>query len=453
MKTDNRSSFPSRRAFLKSSAIAAPFTIVPASVLGGPGKTAPSDKLNIAGVGLVGMGKENLKQMESENIVALCDVDWRMAEETFKKYPAATRYKDFRVMLEKQKDIDAVVVATPDHTHAVITMAAMEHGKHVYTQKPLTRTVYESRRLAEKAKETQLICQMGNQHHSGEEIRMLTEWLMDGAIGPVHEVHVWTDRPVWPQNIPNRPEPMEIPSELDWDTWIGPAPYREYNKAYHPFRWRGWWDFGTGALGDIGCHSFDFPYTALKLKYPTTVDASYAKLTDPQDGWKVIENNETFPLASIVSYHFPARGDMPPVRLIWYDGGLYPPRPEELEPERKMPAGGMLFVGEKGKILNGDGSIRIIPEAKMKEYTPPPKTLPRIETSHEQHWIACCKENRTPSSHFLYAAQLTETVLLGNIALKFPGERLEYDPESLTIKNNPEATAYINQPYRKGWSL
>ena len=277
MKKQSFNSQLSRRNFVKTTTAASLFSIVPAHVLGGNGKASPSDKLNIAAVGLRGMGKENLKEMETENIVALCDVDWGLAQKTFDKYPDAKRYKDFRKMFEEQKDIDAVLVATPDHTHAVVSMAAMDLGKHVYTQKPLTRTVYEARKLSEKARDAQIVSQMGIQNHSGEGIRKICEWIWDGAIGSVHEVHIWTDRPVWPQNIPYRPEPMSIPPDLDWDLWIGPSPYREYNSLYHPHDWRGWWDFGTGALGDIGCHSMDFPFTALKLKYPTSVNASYDK--------------------------------------------------------------------------------------------------------------------------------------------------------------------------------
>lgn len=453
MTDQNSKTRLSRRNFVKTTAAVSMFSIVPSHVLGRNGTTAPSDKLNIAAVGLRGMGKENLKEMETENIVALCDVDWGLAQKTFEKYPTAKQYKDFRKMLEAQKDIDAVLVATPDHAHAVVTMAAMDIGKHVYTQKPLTRTVYESRKLAEKAQQAQVISQMGNQNHSGEDIRTICEWIWDGAIGDVTEVHIWTDRPVWPQNIPTRPAAMDIPPGLDWDLWIGPSPYRDYNKIYHPHDWRGWWDFGTGALGDIGCHSIDFPYTALKLKYPTSVNASYAKLTEPQDGWKELKNVESFPLASIVTYNFPKREGFPPLKLVWYDGGLMPSRPEELEPGRVMPKGGMLFVGDKGKIMNGGGSTRLIPEAAMQAYTLPEKSIPRLGTSHEQNWIKCCKANKTSSSPFSFAGPLSETVLLGNVALKFPGHKLEFDSENLIIKNNTEATALLNLPYREGWSL
>ena len=450
---DSKTHHPGRRKFIGTLATASAFTIVPRHVLGGTDKPAPSDKLNIAAVGVGGMGRSNLKNMETENIVALCDVDWDYAAKTFVKYPDARQYKDFRVMLDKEKEIDAVLVATPDHTHAIVSMAAMQLGKHVYTQKPLTYSVAEARALANMAKRTQVVTQMGNQGHSGEAIRMLCEWIWDGAIGPVHEVHVWTNRPVWPQNIATRPPAMPVPKNMDWDLWIGPAPMRDFNSYYHPHDWRGWKDFGTGALGDIGCHSIDYPYTALKLDYPTSVNASLAYNIDPSDDWKKEKNEETYPSASMVTYYFPARGEMPPVKLMWYDGGLMPSRPLELEAGRPMPENGMLFIGEKGIIMNGGGSTRLIPETAMKSYSPPEKTLPRCEVSHEQNWIECCKKRKTANSHFLYAGPLAETVLLGNIALLFPGDGLEFDPKSMEIKNNTQATAFLQREYRQGWFL
>ncbi|HDL18284.1 MAG TPA: Gfo/Idh/MocA family oxidoreductase [Bacteroidetes bacterium] len=442
----------SRRKFLERAATVSAFSIIPAHVFGGPGRMAPSDKLNIAGVGIGGMGNVNLENMATENIVALCDVDWNYAGKVFEKYPKAKRYKDFRLMLEKEKNIDAVIIATPDHAHAVVSMAAMELGKDVYTQKPLTHLVSEARSLAGIAQKKQLVTQMGNQDHSRERIRLMTEWLRDGAIGPVHEVHTWTDRPVWPQNIYTRPKGMPVTEGLDWDLWLGPAPARQYNKIYLPFTWRGWWDFGTGALGDMGCHIIDLPYTALNLKYPDSVNASYAMPIDPNDIWQKKENNETYPLASMVTYNFPARGEMPPVKLVWYDGGLMPSRPEELEQSRKMLKNGILLVGEKGKIISGGDMIRLIPETAMQAYKRPPKTLSRITVTHEQNWIKCCKDRKTSSSHFGYAGPLTETVLLGNVALRFPYEKLEFDAEKIEIKNNPAATEYLQTHYREGWS-
>ncbi|MDZ7345661.1 MAG: Gfo/Idh/MocA family oxidoreductase [candidate division KSB1 bacterium] len=441
-----------RRKFLGAMAAASAFTIVPRRVLGGPGYQAPSDTLNIACVGVGGMGQNNVHEMATENIVALCDVDWNFAAPVFEKYPKARRFKDYRAMFDECKEIDAVIIATPDHTHAIITLAAMELGKHVYTQKPLTHTVAEARQLSEAAaKNPKLVTQMGNQGHSGEEIRLECEWIQDGAIGPVHEVHVWTDRPVWPQGIYERPAEMEIPSGLDWDLWIGPARFRPYNKIYHPFNWRGWWDFGTGALGDMGCHMIDHPYTALKLKYPKSVTASFAMDFKDDNIWEKRPLSETFPRASIVTYYFPEREGMPPVKLIWYDGGLQPPRPEELEPNRRMPINGQLYVGEKGKLLSGDGMTRLIPESAMRAYKVPPKTIPRIDGSHEQNFIKAIKEGKPSSAPFSYAGPLTETVLLGNIALKFPYQSLEFDPEAMVVKGNDEATAMLRTDYRKGW--
>lgn len=443
-----------RRQFIGGIAAASAFTIVPRHVLGGTAGPAPSDKLNIAGIGVGGMGRGNLENMESENIVALADVDWEYAKGTFEKYPNARRYKDYRLMLEEQKDnIDAVIIATPDHSHAAASVAAMQLGKHVYTQKPLTHTVYEARVLADLAKEKKLITQMGNQAHSAEEIRLETEWLQAGVIGDVTEVHIWTDRPVWPQGIYTRHPQMELKKGLDWDLWIGPSKFRPYNEIYHPFNWRGWWDFGCGALGDMGCHFIDHPWTALKLTYPTSVNASFSMHYYPDDNWKKMPLTETFPEASIITYNFPAREGMPPVKLIWYDGGLQPPRPEELEPRRTMPTNGALYVGTKGKLLQGGDFVRLIPESAMKGFTPPPKTIPRIETTHEVNWINAIKENKPASSDFSYAGPLTETVLLGNIGLKFPYQTIEYDPVNMVIKGNDEATAMLKMEYRKGWSL
>ena len=442
-----------RRQFISGMAAASAFTIVPRHVLGGAAGPAPSDKLNIAGIGVGGMGKENLKNMATENIVALADVDWEYAKETFETYPNARRYRDFRLMLEEQKDIDAVIIATPDHTHAVASVTAMQLGKHVYTQKPLTHTVHEARVLAELAKEKKLITQMGNQGHSGEEIRLESEWLQDGAIGDVTEVHIWTDRPVWLQGLYKRPEKMELKKGLDWDLWIGPSRFRAYNEKYHPWSWRGWWDFGTGALGDMGCHFIDHPWTALNLTYPTSVNASFSMDFTEEDRWVKLPLGETFPKASIVSYNFPARENMPALKLIWYDGGLQPPRPDELEPRRRMPTNGAIYVGSKGKLLQGGDTVRLIPESAMKAYTVPEKTIPRIETSHEQNWIQAIKENKPAVADFSYAGPLAESVLLGNIALKFPYEVIEYDPVNMAIKGNDDATAMLKMEYRKGWSL
>ncbi|MHC4148923.1 MAG: Gfo/Idh/MocA family protein, partial [Planctomycetota bacterium] len=439
----------SRRQFLGSAAAAATaFTIVPRHVLGGAGHTAPSEKLNVAGVGVGGMGAHNvlkvagmefdegneklIKTRDGENIVALCDVDSEIAVSLYRGFSKAKKYTDFRKMLEKQKDIDAVVIGTPDHTHAVIAMTAIKMGKHVYCQKPLTRTVYEARMLTEAAREHKVATQMGNQGNSGEGIRLTCEWIWDGAIGPVREVHAWTDRPVWPQGIPRPKDIHPVPSSLDWDLWLGPAPVRPYHPTYHPFSWRAWWGFGTGALGDMACHILDPVFSALKLKYPVSVEASCSTYVPLGKMWEKEENSETFPRASVVHYRFPAREGMPPVKLHWYDGGMMPQIPEECESKRKLPDNGSFFVGEKGVLLSGTygGSPRIVPESKMKEYKRPPKTLERVEgggDGHEQDWIRACKGGKPAGSNFDHSGPMTESVVMGNLAIRYPNRKLEWD--------------------------
>jgi predicted dehydrogenase len=464
----------SRRKFLGSTAAAATaFTIVPRHVLGGAGYTPPSEKLNVAGVGVGGMGADNIAKIagmeideddnlinmrEGENIVALCDVDTERAADIFNFFPKAKKYTDFRKMLEKQKDIDAVVIATPDHTHAVIAMMAMKMGKHVYCQKPLTRTVYEARMLTETAREQKVATQMGNQGNSGEGVRLICEWIWDGAIGPVREVHAWTDRPVWPQGIPRPKETPPVPTSLDWDLWLGPAPVRPYHPTYHPFSWRAWSDFGTGALGDMACHILDPVFSALKLKYPTSVEASCSTYVALGKMWDKEENTESFPRASVVHYNFGAREGMPPVKLHWYDGGMMPQRPEEFETRRNFPENASLFVGEKGLLLSrtyGD-SPRIVPESKMREYKRPPKILERIEggaDAHEQNWIRACKGGKPAGSNFDYSGPMTESVVMGNLAIHYPHRKLEWDGEKMEVTNFAEANQLVNPPYRQGWSL
>ena len=436
-----------RRDFLLSSTAAAAFTIVPRHVLGGPGYTPPSEKLNIAGIGVGGKGGGDIGAVNSENIVALCDVDEKQAGETFKKYPNAKKYKDFRKMLtEMDKQIDAVVVATPDHVHAAATMMAIEMGKHVYTEKPLTHSVYEARMLTEAARKYKVATQMGNQGHSSEGARLICEWIWDGAIGPVREVHAWTDRPGgrWAQGVDRPKETPPVPQTLAWDLWLGPAPERPYHPIYVPFKWRGWWDFGTGALGDMGCHIIDPAFWALKLGHPTSVQAISMPV-----------NSETAPLASRVDYEFPARGDMPPVKLSWYDGELRPTDPEELEPGRRMGSanGGTLFVGDKGKLVCGcyGKNPRLIPETEMKEYERPPKTIPRVK-GHHQDWIEACKGGKPACSNFNYAGPLTEVVLLGNVAVR-AGKKLYWDGPNMRVTNIPEANKYLRREYRAGWTL
>jgi len=447
----------SRRRFIQTAA-ASTTLILPRHVLGLSGAKSPSDKLNIAGIGVGGQGAHDLAQFESENIVALCDVDAEYAGRTFERYPKAKRHTDYRRMLEEQPDIDAVVIATPDHTHACIAMAAMQAGKHVYCEKPLTHSVWEARQLAKAAREHNVATQMGNQGQASEQARRLCEMIADDAIGLVREVHVWTDRPsnglfneYWPQGVDRPADSPDVPSTLDWDLWLGPAPQRPYHPVYVPFRWRGWWDFGTGALGDIGCHSLDPVFRALKLGHPDSVEASSTRV-----------NAETFPLASMVTYHFPARESMPPIKLVWYDGGLRPPRPTEFEADGQMGAGGHLFIGDKGKILSRRQERNVdyflIPESRAREYGDPPKTLPR-SIGHYAEWTEACKGGNPAGSNFDWAGPLTEVVLLGNIALRpelreeLTTKPLQWDGPNMRFTNSETANRFLRREYRDGWSL
>ena len=463
----------SRRTFMSTAAAAAGITIVPRHVLGGTGIQAPSDTVNVAVVGYShGMGTSNLMNVaKSDNIVALCDCDTSEAAKaamatrgTLEKFPKAVLYKDWRQMLEKQKDIQAVVVATPDHNHAVIAMAAMQAGKHVYVQKPLTRTVSEARALTEAARKYNVVTQMGNQGHSEEGLRLMQEWLAAGAIGAVREVHCWTNRPVWPQGMPRPTDTPAVPDGLDWDLWIGPAPMRAYNRAYHPFSWRAWQDFGAGAMGDMGCHVMDAAFTILKLGAPSSVIAAEAyNVLPPQSAGggfgQRVAYNDSYPPASIIHLSFPQRGDMPPVKLHWYDGGILPERPEDLEPERNLPESGTIFVGDKAKMWceTYSESPRLIPESAMTAFMPrPPKTLPRVpdgRAGHEKNWLDAIRQKGQAVSNFDYAGPFTESVLLGNIALRFPGTRLMWDGPNMKITNSPEANQLVHHNYRPGWSL
>jgi len=433
-----------RRDFMSSTAAVAAFTIVPREVLGGPRHIPPSGKLNIAGVGIGGRGAGDLDEVGSENVVALCDVDDKYAANVFKGYPKAKKYHDFRKMLDKEKNIDAVVIATPDHTHAVVAATAIKMGKHVYCEKPLAHSIYEVRKLTEAAREAGVATQLGNQGQASEETRLACEFIWDGAIGPVREVHSWCNRPISPRGIDRPKETPPVPETLDWDLWLGPAPRRPYHPCYLPFSWRGWWDFGTGVLGDIGCHQLVSIFRALKLGYPTSVEACSSGV-----------NSETAPLASIIRYDFPAREGMPPVKLTWYDGGLMPARPEELEEGLRFGnADDNLFVGDKGKMLGH----RLLPESRSKEYGRPPRVLPR-SPGHHKEWINACKGGEPAGSNFDLAGPLTEVVLLGNVALRMgrqlyeKGLKLYYDGPNMKVTNLPEANKYIHCEYREGWTL
>jgi len=443
-----------RRQFVKQSAAAAAaasVALLPRHVLGGPRSIPPNEKMNVAGVGVGGMGGGNLAALEAENIVALCDVDLNHAAHTIKRYPKAKLYVDYRQMLDKQKDIDGVVVATPDHTHAVISMAAMRAGKHVYCQKPLTHDVYESRRLAQAAKECKVATQMGIQGHSMDGIRLICEWIWGGVIGEVREVDAWCDLTYypwghvgWSSKWGERPkETQPLPAGLNWDLWIGPAPMRPFHEAYHPGTWRCFWDFGCGMMGDRGAHTLDPVFWAMKLAAPTSVDATSCGNTV-----------EVHPLSAIVTFQFPAREGFPPLRLNWYEG-TRPPRPDDLEDGRQWPGeGGALFKGTKGTIMCGvyGNSPRIIPEAKMKEAKLPAPSIPRVRTSHEMDWVRACKTGEPAGADFAYSGPLTETCLLGNIAKRVDA-RILWDPANLKITNLPEANRFVRTEYRKGWEV
>jgi predicted dehydrogenase len=416
----------------------------------------PNERLNIAAIGAGGKGKSDIMHCATENIVALCDVDDKQAGDMFQKFPDAKRYRDFRVMFDKEPGIDAVIISTPDHVHTIAALYAMNMGKHVYLQKPLTWSVYEARRLTETARNAGVATQMGNQGHSGDGVRQVCEMIWSGAIGPVREVHCWTNRPVWPQGIPEALPAEPVPDTLDWDLWIGPAPERPYNHGYAPFNWRGWWDFGCGALGDMGCHIMDPANWALKLANPTRVEVVR------EEG----NNQQTGPNASVIRYEFPAREGMPPVTLYWYDGGNLPPRPEGIDPKETLGEGdnGTLFIGDDGFLTCGTygGNARLLPESRMKEYRMPAEVIPRvrigdeklwgdIDFQHHQDWIRACKGGPKADSDFAYAGPFTEIVLLGNLALR-TGQPVEWDSENMRAKN-VDVSHLVRRAYRKGWEI
>ena len=452
-----------RRGFLGGAAVLAATTIVPRRVLGGPGYIPPSDKLNIASIGAGGMATRNIDACsETDNIVALCDVDSDRAADTFEKYPDAKRYTDYREMLEKEKDIEAVIIATPDHIHAPAAMMAMKLGKHVYVQKPLTHTVYEARKLTETARETKVVTQMGNQGHSGDGVQFVDKIIQDGAIGMVREVAAITNRPIWPQGIYRPRETARPPRTVDWDLWLGPAPFRPYNPVYAPFNWRGWWDFGCGALGDMACHILDPVYYALKLCHPISVEACTPNIWADGSYMQMHTLDETAPPASIVYYEFPARGNFPPLKLSWYDGGLRPRMPEIPEPEeeenqrgrrnRRPPS--VVFFGDKGILMCSDygDRVRTIPAEIMEKYERPETASTR--NRHEQNWINACKGGEPAVSNFDYSGPFTEIVLLGNIAIRAgSGKKLLWDGQDMNFTNEPEANKYVTKEYREGWSL
>ena len=450
---------------------AAAFQVVPGAVLGLNGQTPPSQRLNVAGVGVAGQGGHDIGQFTKENIVALCDVDWAHAAGTFKRFPNARRFKDYRKMLEEVKEIDAVVVATPDHHHAFASMEAIKRGKHVYCEKPLTHSVWEARQVAQAARAKKIATQMGNQGQASDDSRRLCELIWAGAIGTVREAYVWTDRPsnglfneYWAQGVDRPKDTPPVPETLDWDTWVGPAPARPYSPVYLPFKWRGWWDFGTGALGDIGCHALDPVARALKLGSPIVwrekawdpAEALPEKCFHPVgiQASSSRVNKETYPVASMITYEFPARGGAGPLKLVWSDGGLRPPRPLDLPEDVTMGDNGRLLIGDKGYIL---GST-VYPEARRKEVGSVPQRFARV-ADHYQEWAEACKGGKPAGSNFDWAGPLAEIVLLGNVALRVElrkllvHTRLKWDPIALRISNLEEADKLVHPGYRQGWNL
>ena len=459
-----------RRKFLGATATTvAAFTIIPRHVLGGPKFVAPSEKVNIAIIGAGGQGKTNMRSLLAEpeaQIIAVCDpreqadyskfyyggvagrkpvkadIEKHYAEKT-PNYHCA-EYEDFRKMLEEEKSVDAILCATPDHLHAYVSITCMKAGKHVYCEKPLTHNVWEARQVARVAKETGVATQMGNQGHSGEGIRLTCEWIWDGAIGAIREVHAWSDAGRWVDHTGRPKDTPEVPAGFNWDLWLGPRAERPYHGEYAPYNWRGWWAFGGGAIGDMACHNLDSAVWALDLKDPLTIEATAPGV-----------DSEATPPGAIYHYNFGPRGDKPPVKVAWYDGGLRPESPAELAPGEKLEGGanGVIFIGEKGVITcaGWGGTPRIIPDAKMDAYQRPAKTIPRSK-GHHRDWLEACKGGKPASSNFEYGARLTEIVLLGNVALR-SGKKIEWDAANLNATNAPEADKLIKEQYRKGWEI
>jgi predicted dehydrogenase len=472
----------SRRAFLKNSSLAAgSFFIVPRHVLG-RGFVAPSDTLVIAAIGAGGKGADDIDHFSKSGkgqIAFLCDVDDRQAVDSRKKFPQAKYYKDFREMLVREgKTIDAVSVSTPDHTHAVAAMAAMQLGKHVYVQKPLTHDIYEARMLTQAAHRFKVVTQMGNQGASGDGVRQLQDWFNAGVIGDVHTVYCYTDRPIWPQGIGRPGSPSPVPSELDYDLWLGTAPQKSYFEGMLPFNWRGWWDYGTGALGDMACHIMAPAFAVLGLGYPSAAECSVA--TQYIQNWQSAYFPDSGPLASHITLSFPGKDGKPQIQLHWMDGGIQPSRPDELLPNETMGDGGngTLFYGTKGKMMCGTYGIdpKLLPTSRSKEVQVP-QTVARVPGGDEGHygaWVEAAiagygsDKAKNLSSNFDVAGPLTESVLMGNLAIRsynirkpdgngfsYPGRfiKLLWDGPNMKITNFDDANQFVRRTYRDGWSL
>jgi len=461
-----------RRKFIRGTAAAVTaFTIVPRHVLGGPKFVAPSEKVNVAIVGCGGQGRTNVRELFNHadaQVIAVADpaehhdlsafyfggVAGRLPvkAEIEKKYSANTPsfkvadYEDFRVMLEKEKSIDAILCATPDHAHAYVCVTAMRQGKHAYCEKPLTHNVFEARLVAKVAKETGVATQLGNQGHSGEGIRATCEWIWDGAIGDVREVHAWTTASRWNrQRTGGRPPEEPVPQGMNWDIWLGPRDKRPYSPVYSPVSWRDFWAFGTAPIGDFFCHNFDPAFWALDLRHPLSIEAHGAGGVDA----------EMAPVGGLYTYQFGPRGKMPAVKFTWYDGGLMPPRPDGLEDDDQLGnnGNGILFVGDKGMITcpGWAGDPRLLPGTKNDTYKRPPKTLPRSK-GHHRDWLDACKGGKPASANFEYGAGLTEIGLLGLVAMR-AGKKLLWDAEAMKATNDPGSDRFLKETYRSGWEL
>ena len=439
----NRRLSQSRRKFIKTSAIGAfTFQVVPSRVFGANARVA------LAGIGAGGKGSSDIASAHAAgaDIVGLCDVDSGRLNQAGKKYPGSKSYTDYRKLFDELgKSIDAVTVSTPDHMHFHATLRAIQMGKHAYVQKPLSHSIWEARKLTTEAKKNKVITQMGNQAHAGEPIRRAVELIRSGVIGKVKEVHAWTNRPIWPQGVKKALPAQEVPKNMDWDQWIGPAPMRPYNSAYAPFKWRGWWDFGTGALGDMGCHIMDMPFWALDLKYPTAVEAR-------QSGNSV----ESGPNKSVVTYTFPEGQYNHKMPYVWYDGGHMPEQSVfegTIVNSQNAKKFDLILIGEKGKFLFNRNSTKwkTTPESLLEDVNPD-KTIPRVK-NEDQEWIDAIRgEGSEPLAGFTYSGPFTETVLLGNLAVRL-GKRIDWDGVNIKATNAPEASELIRRPYRKGWEL
>jgi predicted dehydrogenase len=441
-----------RRNFLaKTTTSVGTLAVVPGYVLGLRGADSPNNKLNIAAIGLCNQGGSDLQGMTSENIVALCDVDTRYSAKHSSRFPKAKQYQDFRKMFDElDKEIDAVLIATPDHWHAALALRAMKMGKHVYCEKPLAHSIYEVRALMQAAKEMKVTTQLGNQGHSFDSIRVFREWVEDGAIGTVREVHAMC------RSVYSRVDILEevkrgqpVPETLDWEIWVGPAQFRPYHSAYHPGKWRSWTNFGTGVIGDWTCHVVDPAFWTLDLGAPTMLEALEPANYDPA------KQGETFPAGNVIRYSFPAKGNRAAVTLTWYDGSQQPPRPPELEPDEKLPDIGALVVGDKAKILYGSHGAtapRIIPDEGTEKFKRSPQRYAR-SPGHQQEWIEACKAHKPAGSDFSYGGPLTELALLGVIAMRFKGQKLAWDSAGVKFTNCSEANAYLKPAFRKGWGL